>query len=108
MPLIVSHLVSRHLEDTQAYAHLLFIDFSSAFNKLQPKILIRKLKQSKVYPFCIKWFYSFLTNRTQQVRVNNCYSEVKITNMVASQLVHPFCLLYILMNVFRVGIIFFF
>ena len=30
----ISHLVSSHLEDIQAYARLLFIDFSSAFNTL--------------------------------------------------------------------------
>ncbi len=78
-------LVKRHLEDTQAYARLLFIDFSLAFNTLQPRILISKLIELKVNLFCIKWFYSFLTNRTQQVRVNNFYSEMKITNKGAPQ-----------------------
>lgn len=34
----ISHLVNRHLEDTQEYALLLFIDFSSAFNTLHPRI----------------------------------------------------------------------
>lgn len=34
----ISHLVNRHLEDTQEYALLLFIDFSSAFNTLHSRI----------------------------------------------------------------------
>jgi len=71
----ITHLVNSHLEDSQAYAHLLFIGFSSAFNTLQPIILMKKLIELEVNPFCIKWFYSFLTDRTQQVRVNNFYSR---------------------------------
>ena len=31
----ITHLVLKHLEDPKAYAHLLFIDFSSAFNTIQ-------------------------------------------------------------------------
>ncbi len=49
----ISHLVNSHFEDTQAYACLLFIDFSSVFNILQPGILISKLIEFKVNPFCI-------------------------------------------------------
>lgn len=81
----ITHLVNSHLEDSQAYARLLFIDFSSAFNTLQPNILMKKLIELEVNPFCIKWFYSFLTNRTQQVRVNHFYSETKTTNIGAPQ-----------------------
>lgn len=39
----ITHLANIHLEDTQVYACLLFIDFSSAFNTFQPKVLIKKL-----------------------------------------------------------------
>ncbi len=78
-------MVNIHLEDTQSYARLLLIDFSSAFNTLLPRLLISKPIELKGNPFCIKWFYSFLTNCTQQVRVNNCYSEMKITNKGAPQ-----------------------
>ncbi len=31
------HLVLNHLDDYDAYARLLFIDFSSAFNTIQPR-----------------------------------------------------------------------
>ncbi|KAF7643944.1 hypothetical protein LDENG_00230620 [Lucifuga dentata] len=73
----VTHLISKHLEDPKAYARVLFADFSSAFNTLQPHLLIQKLNEMHVNPFIIKWFYSFLTNRSQQVKVNSSLSEVK-------------------------------
>lgn len=73
----ITHLVNSHLEDFQAHICLLFTDFSPAFNTLQPKILIKKLIELKVNPFCIKQFYSFLSNRIQQFRVNDSYPEVK-------------------------------
>ncbi len=74
------HLVIKHLENPRAYAKLLFVDFSSAFNTLQPHILLKTMQQMNVNPFIIKWFYSFLTNRSQQVRVNRTLSEATIIN----------------------------
>ena len=71
----ITHLVSKHLDDSKAYARLLFIDFSSAFNTLQPYLLLEKLKQMDVNPCIIKWYFSFLTNRTQQVKVNGKISN---------------------------------
>ena len=34
----IIHLIITHLEETKAHARLLFVDFSSAFNTLQPSI----------------------------------------------------------------------
>ncbi len=53
------HLILKDLEDPKAYARLLFIDFSSAFNTIQPHLLINKMKQLSVNPCIIKWYYSF-------------------------------------------------
>ncbi len=61
------HLVIKHPENPRAYAKLLFVDFSSAFKILQPHILLKTMQRMNVNPFIIKWFYSFLTNRSQQV-----------------------------------------
>lgn len=72
------HLVLNHLEDFDANARGLFIDFSSAFNTIQLYILIRKLKQLGVNPTIIQWYHSFLSNRTQRVKVNNSFSQEKI------------------------------
>lgn len=74
--IIVMHLISKHLENPKAYARVLFADFSSAFNTLQPHLLFQKLNDMQINPFIIKWFYSFLTNRSQQPKVNGSLSEV--------------------------------
>ena len=75
--LTITHSILQHLENPQAYARLLFVDFSSAFNTVQPHILFSKLKQMSVNPYIIRWYHSFLTNRTQQVRVNQTTSQTK-------------------------------
>jgi len=71
----IMHLILKHLENNKAYARLLFIDFSSAFNTIQTPLLISKMEQLSVNPAIIKWYSSFLTDRTQCVKVNNCLSE---------------------------------
>lgn len=81
----ITHLTVKHLENPQAYVRILFADFSSAFNTLQPHLLISKLMQMNVNPFLIKWYFSFLTNRSQCVRVNNILSEARIVSTGAPQ-----------------------
>ncbi len=81
----ITHLVTEHPEDPKAYVRLLFVDFSSAFNMLQPHLLIEKLKNMNVNPFILKWFMSFLTNRVQYVRVNNVLSESRLSSTGAPQ-----------------------
>ncbi len=78
--LSIVHLVSKHLENTKAYARILFVDFSSAFNTVQTHLLLEKLHSMGVSTLLIKWFHSFLSNRTQQVRVNGTLSEVRYSN----------------------------
>ena len=63
-----THLVLKHIENPKAYARLLFMDFSSAFNTILPQ---KKLKRMEVNPFVIKWYFAFLTGSQQQVRVNS-------------------------------------
>ena len=81
----ITHLALKHLEAPGAYARLLFIDFSSAFNSLQPYLLIKKMNQMSVSPSIIKWFHSFLTQRTQNVRVNSTFSDSKVISTGAPQ-----------------------
>lgn len=73
----VTYFITKHLENPKAYAWLLFVDFSSAFNTVQPHRLIQKLNLFNFNYFLIRWYLSFLTNRTQQVRVNHTLSELK-------------------------------
>ena len=81
----ITHFSVKHLECPKVYARILFIDFSSAFNALQPHLFISKLRQMSVNPFLTKWYFSFLTNRSQQVRINNTLSECKSISTGASQ-----------------------
>lgn len=53
------------------------VDFSSAFDPFQSHVLLQKMIQINVNPFIIKWFYSFFTDRTQNVRIINSLSEPK-------------------------------
>ncbi len=46
----ITHFILQHLENPKAYARLLFVDFTSAFNMLQPHILLSKLRQMSVNP----------------------------------------------------------
>lgn len=52
------HLALKHLESPVAYATLMCIDFSSAFNTIPLHILLNKLVQLGVNPFLIKWYHS--------------------------------------------------
>lgn len=44
----IEHLVTKHLENLRAYARILLLDFSSAFNNLQPHVFLKTLKQMNV------------------------------------------------------------
>lgn len=81
----LTHLVLKHLESPASYARLLFIDFSSAFNSIQPHKLLEKLINLRVNPFIINWYYSFLTNRIQQVKFNSVLSDVAVNSTGAPQ-----------------------
>uniref|UniRef100_A0A9J7XIF0 Reverse transcriptase domain-containing protein n=1 Tax=Cyprinus carpio carpio TaxID=630221 RepID=A0A9J7XIF0_CYPCA len=74
-----------HLEHAQSLVKIVFIDFSSAFNTIQPHLLVRKLVHLGVNPQIILWIYDFLTDRSQQVRFNSSISSSKIINTGAPQ-----------------------
>ena len=50
---------------------MLFLDFSSAFNTIQPHLLMRKLMVMDTNPVIIRWLCSFLTDRPQRVVVRS-------------------------------------
>lgn len=57
-----------------SYVHMLFIDFSSAFNT----ILLMKpvtLNSLGLSPTLCNWILDFLANRQQRIRVGSCYSS---------------------------------
>ena len=67
--LTLLHYAHTHLDKTGSdYVRILFADFSSAFNTIQPHLLAHKLKDMTVNPHLSLWVTDFLTKRTQAVR----------------------------------------
>ena len=73
------------LEKPKFYVRILFVDFSSAFNCMQPHILCTKLKDLQVDPYIILWIMDFLLEREQFVKVNNSASSILVTSTGAPQ-----------------------
>ena len=83
---LLHHLLS-HLDHPKSYARVLFIDFSSAFNTIQPHLLMQKLQSMEVSPSLILWIHSFMTGRPQYVKLGatGTVSDTLVTNTGAPQ-----------------------
>ena len=46
-----------------------FLDYKKAFDRVNNHILLSKLKQLGAHPAITRWIASFLTNRTQYVKI---------------------------------------
>ncbi|MCJ8749343.1 hypothetical protein PDJAM_G00175160 [Pangasius djambal] len=64
------HYILQHLDKPGAYARILFVDFSSAFNTIIPDTLLNKLTQLSVPTSICQWITSFLTDRQQLAATN--------------------------------------
>jgi len=83
--LTILHNVYTHLENTGSFVRILFIDFSSAFNTIQPHLMALKLLALNVNPRLVMWVVSFLVKRFQSVRFHNVLSSVKTTSTGSPQ-----------------------
>jgi len=54
-----------------------FLDFQKAFDVVNHKILLTKLKYYKCDDLAISWFKSYLTNRCQKVRLGLAESKME-------------------------------
>ena len=79
------HSTLQHLESSNTYARMLFIDFSSAFNTIDPLILFSRLQAMNIDIALCHWILDFLRNRTQTVKVNNATSCPLTLNTGAPQ-----------------------
>ncbi|PIK55788.1 putative RNA-directed DNA polymerase from mobile element jockey-like [Apostichopus japonicus] len=81
--------VYSHLEKSNAghSARITFFDFSSAFNMIQPHVLVHKLLNMNVPHNLVTWLFNYLTNRSQYVRINqsNCVSNTLVSSTGAPQ-----------------------
>ena len=52
----------------------IYLDYAKAFDKVDHKLLVKKLTLYGIHPKIVKWIESFLTNRTQSVVVDGTFS----------------------------------
>lgn len=78
------HNIYSHLETTASSVRILFFDFSSAFNTIQPHILADKLSNFKLHNKTIAWLLDYLLARPQYVRLDKA-SDIILTNTGAPQ-----------------------
>ncbi|KAI5619000.1 gastrula zinc finger protein XlCGF28.1-like [Silurus asotus] len=79
------HLALTHLDNKDSYVRMLFIDFSSAFNKIIPQHLIEKFNLLGLNTFLCNWILDFLTERPQSVRIGNSISSTTTLSTGAPQ-----------------------
>lgn len=80
------HTTLTHLDTGKgAYVRLLFIDYSSAFNTIDPSKLASKLYNLHLCPSLCKWIHNFLTGRPQVVHVGHHMSSSLTLNTGAPQ-----------------------
>ena len=67
------------------YAACVFVDFSKAFDTVDHKILLTKLERYGVRGHCLKFFKSYLKNRSMFVNYNNQNSNMFSVNLSVPQ-----------------------
>ena len=81
--LTLLHKLYQHLDRPKTFTRVLFVDCSSAFNTIQPHLLIKKLQAMEVSQTVISWLSSYLTERPQKVRIDEALSNMLVTKMGA-------------------------
>ena len=69
--------IYKHLETPGAYVRILFVDFSSAFNTIQPHLIVSKLIKMKCNSYLISWIMDFLIKRPQYVKIRSNDVDIK-------------------------------
>lgn len=77
------HLVPKHLDKPKIIARALLLDFTSAFNTIQPELLLAKMVEKEVTPYLLHWYHAFFRNRVQRAKVTQTYSAPTVTNIGA-------------------------
>ena len=78
-------MIVSHLEGAKSFVRLLFIDFASAFDCIQPHILAKHLLNYNINKGLIYWLVDFLTLRSQRVTANGVLSDVLFSSTGSPQ-----------------------
>ena len=57
------------------FIHAVLVDYSKAFDRINPNILMGKLQKMGIPTFSLHWVMDFLSNRSQIVKVGNSLSD---------------------------------
>ena len=76
----VLHNIYSHLDKPCSYIRLMLLDFSSAFNIIQPRVLAEKLLKMKVSIPTILWVLDILTDRPRFVKSGSEPTDIMLTN----------------------------
>ncbi|KAL6490166.1 hypothetical protein MHYP_G00005110 [Metynnis hypsauchen] len=80
------HTTLSHLDTGRnSYVRMLFVDYSSAFNTIIPSKLTTKLLDLGLHSSLCDWIFSFLTDRSQAVRMGHFVSPTVILSIGAPQ-----------------------
>jgi hypothetical protein len=82
---VLNHVDKANSTSQKHFVKILYVDFSSAFNTIQPHIMMQKLINMSVSPSLILWINEFLTCRPQYVKIGDVKSQVIVTNTGAPQ-----------------------
>ncbi|KAJ8359879.1 hypothetical protein SKAU_G00164040 [Synaphobranchus kaupii] len=85
--LTLLHLVQSHLDTAKSYIRLVFVDFSSAFNTIQPHLMAKELLKMNLNPHLILWvlftLYTFMKYSDDTVIVDSSNSDDKLQSAVS-------------------------
>ena len=79
------HCVLQHLEYPDTYAHILFVDYSSAFNTVIPEKLFHKLRTLTIDTSLCYCILDFLLCRPQMVRIGHLVSDTIVLSRGSPQ-----------------------
>jgi Reverse transcriptase (RNA-dependent DNA polymerase) len=71
-----TNFITRSMEDN-CQTDTIYTDFSKAFDKISHSILIHKLRNVGIHGDLHRWLSSYITNRSQAVKINNKISGFK-------------------------------
>ena len=79
------HRTHSHLDKGKSAVRIMFFDFSSAFNTIQPLRLGDKLLQMGVDAHLVSWITDYLTGRPQYFSLKECLSDTVVCSTGAPQ-----------------------
>lgn len=76
----ILHNILEAMDKGNCSVRAFFADFSKGFDLVDHNVLCAELVALDIHPAIVRWIRSFLTKRSQCVRINNTVSDYKVLN----------------------------